>query len=192
MRASERVDRDEVFLEVTRSICPVCKRVLDAEVNARDDQVFLRKRCPEHGSFEARVYGDGPMVRSTETDPVPTGSEMPAAVRPRRSAFFGAIAGLIGIGCCVYPTVLVLLGLSSAAAAVDLANGLFDDWGWAFKLAGAAFALIALWIQRRRARACRAGARPTLRSNALWIAAIAVATYAVFYGLTTWLGSIAT
>jgi len=34
VRASERVDRDEVFLEVTRSICPVCKRVLDAEVNA--------------------------------------------------------------------------------------------------------------------------------------------------------------
>ncbi|MGH2668553.1 MAG: hypothetical protein ACRDH5_05425, partial [bacterium] len=46
MRASERVDRDEVVLEVTRSICPVCKRVLDAEVNAREDQVFLRKRCP--------------------------------------------------------------------------------------------------------------------------------------------------
>ncbi len=61
MRTSERVDRDEVFLEVTRSICPVCKRVLDAEVNARDDQVFLRKRCPEHGSFEARVYGDATM-----------------------------------------------------------------------------------------------------------------------------------
>ncbi len=59
--ANERVDRDEVFLEVTRSVCPVCKRVLDAEVNARDDQVFLRKRCPEHGAFEARVYGDAAM-----------------------------------------------------------------------------------------------------------------------------------
>ncbi|HEX6230332.1 MAG TPA: radical SAM protein [Actinomycetota bacterium] len=61
MRASERVDRDEVFLEITRSVCPVCKRVLDAEVNARDDQVFLRKQCPDHGSFEARVYGDATM-----------------------------------------------------------------------------------------------------------------------------------
>jgi uncharacterized radical SAM superfamily Fe-S cluster-containing enzyme len=61
VRASERVDRDEVFLEVTRSVCPVCRRVLDAEVNARDDQVFLRKRCPEHGPFEARVYGDATM-----------------------------------------------------------------------------------------------------------------------------------
>ncbi len=26
------VDRDEVFLELTRSICPVCKRVIDAEI----------------------------------------------------------------------------------------------------------------------------------------------------------------
>ena len=61
MGLNGRVDRDEVFLEVTRSVCPVCKRVLDAEVNARDDQVFLRKRCPEHGDFEARVYGDATM-----------------------------------------------------------------------------------------------------------------------------------
>jgi 7,8-dihydro-6-hydroxymethylpterin dimethyltransferase len=54
-------DRDEVFLELTRSICPVCKTTVDAEVNARDDQVFLRKRCREHGEFEARVYGDARM-----------------------------------------------------------------------------------------------------------------------------------
>ena len=54
-------DRDEVFLELTRSICPVCKTTIDAEVNVRDNQVFLRKRCPEHGEFEARVYGDAQM-----------------------------------------------------------------------------------------------------------------------------------
>jgi hypothetical protein len=53
-----KVDRDEVFLELTRSICPVCKRVIDAEVNAREGRVVMRKRCPEHGSFEALVYSD--------------------------------------------------------------------------------------------------------------------------------------
>ena len=31
-----RVDREEVFLEFTRSICPVCKKVIDAELNIRD------------------------------------------------------------------------------------------------------------------------------------------------------------
>ena len=54
-------ERDEVFLELTKSICPVCKTTIDAEVNARDNQVFLRKRCAEHGEFEARVYGDAQM-----------------------------------------------------------------------------------------------------------------------------------
>lgn len=59
--AQVRTDRDEVFLELTKSICPVCKRVLDAEVNVRDDKVFLRKRCADHGEFEALVYGDAQM-----------------------------------------------------------------------------------------------------------------------------------
>ncbi len=59
--ASARVDRDEVFLEQTKSICPVCKAVIDAEVNVRDDKVWLRKRCRDHGSFEALLYGDAAM-----------------------------------------------------------------------------------------------------------------------------------
>ena len=56
-----RVDRDEVFLELTRSICPVCKVVIDAEVNIRDNRVVMRKRCPDHGVFEALVYSDAQM-----------------------------------------------------------------------------------------------------------------------------------
>jgi hypothetical protein len=56
-----RVDRDEVFLEYTKSICPVCKAVVDGEVNVRDGRVYLRKRCPTHGSFEALVYSDAEM-----------------------------------------------------------------------------------------------------------------------------------
>jgi uncharacterized radical SAM superfamily Fe-S cluster-containing enzyme len=56
------VDRDELFLELTRSICPVCKAVIDAELNIelniRAGRVLLRKRCREHGVFEALVYSD--------------------------------------------------------------------------------------------------------------------------------------
>ncbi|MCI0689951.1 MAG: radical SAM protein [Sporichthyaceae bacterium] len=51
-------DRDEVFVEYTKSVCPVCKVVVDAQVNIRDNKVYLRKRCGEHGWFEALVYGD--------------------------------------------------------------------------------------------------------------------------------------
>ncbi|WP_026123823.1 radical SAM protein [Nocardiopsis chromatogenes] len=55
---ADRRDRDEVFVEFTRSICPVCKEVVDAQVNIRDGKVYLRKRCAGHGTFEALVYGD--------------------------------------------------------------------------------------------------------------------------------------
>jgi uncharacterized radical SAM superfamily Fe-S cluster-containing enzyme len=51
-------DRDEVFVEYTKSICPVCKVVVDAQVNIRASKVYLRKRCREHGEFEALMYGD--------------------------------------------------------------------------------------------------------------------------------------
>jgi len=56
--ARTKTDRDEVFLELTRSICPVCKRVIDAEVNIRDGRVVMRKRCAAHGEFDALVYSD--------------------------------------------------------------------------------------------------------------------------------------
>ncbi len=62
----EKVDRDEVFLEFTRSICPVCKRVIDAEVNVRDNRVILRKRCAEHGLFEALVYSDADLYMAQQ------------------------------------------------------------------------------------------------------------------------------
>jgi 7,8-dihydro-6-hydroxymethylpterin dimethyltransferase len=51
-------DADYVFYELTRSICPQCRRVIDAQILLRDNKVYMRKRCPQHGQFEALVYGD--------------------------------------------------------------------------------------------------------------------------------------
>ena len=51
-------DADYVFYELTRSICPECRRVIDAQILLRHNKVYMRKRCPEHGTFEALVYGD--------------------------------------------------------------------------------------------------------------------------------------
>jgi 7,8-dihydro-6-hydroxymethylpterin dimethyltransferase len=42
----------------TTSICPRCRRVLDAELIERDGKVVLARTCPEHGRIEAVVYGD--------------------------------------------------------------------------------------------------------------------------------------
>jgi 7,8-dihydro-6-hydroxymethylpterin dimethyltransferase len=51
-------DADYVFFELTRSICPVCRVLIDAQIILRAGKVFMRKRCPLHGQFEALVYAD--------------------------------------------------------------------------------------------------------------------------------------
>jgi 7,8-dihydro-6-hydroxymethylpterin dimethyltransferase len=57
-RTRNKQDADYVFYELTRSICPECRRMIDAQIILRDNKVYMRKRCPEHGGFEALVYGD--------------------------------------------------------------------------------------------------------------------------------------
>src|SRR6476659_4900975 len=56
--AEPKKDADYVFYELTRSICPECRRVIDAHILIRDHTVYMRKRCPDHGVFEGLVYGD--------------------------------------------------------------------------------------------------------------------------------------
>lgn len=51
-------DANYVFYDLTRSICPDCRRVIDAHILIRDNKVYMRKRCPDHGMFEGLVYGD--------------------------------------------------------------------------------------------------------------------------------------
>jgi uncharacterized radical SAM superfamily Fe-S cluster-containing enzyme len=51
-------DADYVFYELTRSICPECRRVIDAQIILRDNKVYMRKRCSHCGPFEALVYAD--------------------------------------------------------------------------------------------------------------------------------------
>ncbi len=51
-------ERGEIFWELTRSICPECRRVIEARILLREGKVFMRKQCPEHGQFEALVFGD--------------------------------------------------------------------------------------------------------------------------------------
>lgn len=50
--------RNHIFHEITRSLCPECRRVIDAQVLIRDGAIYLRKRCPEHGWHEALVSSD--------------------------------------------------------------------------------------------------------------------------------------
>src|SRR5580704_11467827 len=48
-RPDLKKDADYVFYELTRSMCPKCRRIIDAQILLRDNKVYMRKRCPEHG-----------------------------------------------------------------------------------------------------------------------------------------------
>lgn len=56
--SGRRVDSDYVFHELTRSICPSCKMVIDAKILLRDNKVYMSKRCSNCGPFMALVYDD--------------------------------------------------------------------------------------------------------------------------------------
>jgi uncharacterized radical SAM superfamily Fe-S cluster-containing enzyme len=50
--------RDYIFLGTTRSLCPACRRVVDAKIIVRQGRVYFRKNCPEHGVIEDFVCSD--------------------------------------------------------------------------------------------------------------------------------------
>src|SRR5260370_30229853 len=54
----QRADSDYVFHELTRSICPACRLVIDAKILLRDNKVYMSKRCPQCGPVMSLVYGD--------------------------------------------------------------------------------------------------------------------------------------
>ena len=54
-------DADYIFHELTRSICPQCRKVIDAQIIIRDNKVYMRKRCPDHGWFEGLISSDAEM-----------------------------------------------------------------------------------------------------------------------------------
>ncbi|MFC2045786.1 radical SAM protein [Chloroflexota bacterium] len=49
---------NHVFYELTRSLCPQCRQVVDAQLLIRDHAIYMRKYCEEHGWHEALVSSD--------------------------------------------------------------------------------------------------------------------------------------
>jgi hypothetical protein len=58
-------EADYIFYELTRSICPECRQVIDAQILLRNNKVYMRKRCPDHGWFETLVYADAEAYTSS-------------------------------------------------------------------------------------------------------------------------------
>jgi len=45
-------------LKETKSVCPECLKVLDAEIFEEDNVVYIKKECPEHGVFREVYWSD--------------------------------------------------------------------------------------------------------------------------------------
>lgn len=52
-----------MLLKKTKSLCPECKKVLDADIIEKNGQVFIERTCPEHGPFSYLYWDDADMYR---------------------------------------------------------------------------------------------------------------------------------
>ncbi len=52
------LERDYIFLGTTTSLCPRCRAVVPAKILVRDNRVYFRKSCPDHGILEDFVCSD--------------------------------------------------------------------------------------------------------------------------------------
>lgn len=102
----------------------------------------------------------------------------------------GALAGLVGIACCVSPVVLVLLGLSSISFAISLGNTLYYAYGWYFRAAALVLAVSGIVAVLRTRRACSLrGARAQWRLL-LTVGLAMLLVYAILYAITAYLGRV--
>lgn len=113
-------------------------------------------------------------------------ADAPSPSPDRRGVLAGVAAGVIALACCVGPAATALVGITSAAVAIDVATDLYGTWGWAFKLAGLAFATAAVVISVRQRRAC--GTEPRVWRLLGVVAIAGIVTYSLLYVGTTWLG----
>lgn len=104
----------------------------------------------------------------------------------------GVAGGLVGMLCCTGPAVLALIGVLGAGTAFAWATDLYDGYAWWFRLAGLAVTATLVVVALRRRGACSRRAVRRLRWRLPAVAVIAIATYGLLYGVTSWLGTFAT
>jgi uncharacterized radical SAM superfamily Fe-S cluster-containing enzyme len=46
------------LIDKTKSICPVCFKVIDADIVEEKGKVLIKKTCAEHGNFQDTYWSD--------------------------------------------------------------------------------------------------------------------------------------
>ena len=54
---------ERMLMKKTKSLCPTCGRVLDADIVEEEGEVWLVRTCPEHGVYRALYWSDAEMYR---------------------------------------------------------------------------------------------------------------------------------
>ncbi len=58
-----------MVIKKTKSLCPQCLSVVDAEVYEDDDKIMIKKECKEHGSFDSTYWGNNELyMKASESD----------------------------------------------------------------------------------------------------------------------------
>jgi uncharacterized radical SAM superfamily Fe-S cluster-containing enzyme len=72
-----------MLIKKTRSLCPVCKSVLEADIVEEDGKVWIKRTCAQHGSFR-HIYWSDPVMyhRFARYDAVGSGVANPQNIAP--------------------------------------------------------------------------------------------------------------
>ena len=49
----------------TKSLCPKCLKIIDAEVYDEDNTIYIEKTCPEHGNFKNTYWHDATLYKKS-------------------------------------------------------------------------------------------------------------------------------
>jgi len=52
------MEKNYIFFDTTRSLCPKCKKVIDGKIVVEGKKVYMLKRCIEHGNFKILLSTD--------------------------------------------------------------------------------------------------------------------------------------
>jgi len=87
-KGPESGEKEYVYHELTRSLCPECMELVDAKVVIQDNKVFMKKWCPDHGESEVLVSSDAEYhIRAGRYNRPGRRVERPASVRRKGCPF---------------------------------------------------------------------------------------------------------